>query len=86
LHLRKTTPETTANDAEKYIGRGKLAVVYGTPQSVDADGTVVLKYHYIRVFGRHQYNTNELEYSRLGQPVRAVGWNTIGAADLSKTP
>jgi hypothetical protein len=84
LHLRKSTQEATANDAEKYLGRGRLAVLYGMPQSVDPDGTVVLKYRYIRVFARNRYNTNELEYGRLGQPIRPVGWNTINVPDRSK--
>jgi hypothetical protein len=68
LHLRKTTQDATSYDAEKYLGRGKLAVLYGVPEAVDQDGTVVLKYRYLRVFGRGHYNTNELEYGRLGQP------------------
>jgi hypothetical protein len=85
LYLRKGTQDATGYDAEKYIGRGKLAIVYGTPQSVDADGTIVLRYHYIRVFGRDKFNTNELEYGRLGEPIHPVGWNTVKISANSQT-
>jgi hypothetical protein len=85
LHLLKTTQETTGYDADKFVGRGKLAIVYGTPLSVDADGTVVLHYHYIRVFGRDQFNTNELQYGRLGQPIYPAGWNSVKVTEISKS-
>jgi hypothetical protein len=85
LRLRKATLDASGYDAEKYTGRGKLAVLYGMPKSVDADGTVVLGYHYIRVFGRDQYNTNELEYGRLGTPIHPVSWNTIHGESYSAT-
>jgi hypothetical protein len=42
-------PDATENDAIKYATPGKLAIVYGTPESVDEDGTIVLRYHYIRI-------------------------------------
>jgi hypothetical protein len=84
LHLRKATQDATGYDAEKYIARGKLAIVYGTPLSVDPDGTIVLHYHYIRVFGRDKYNTNELQYGRLGQPIYPAGWNSVNVTDLPK--
>lgn len=86
LHLHKATQEASAYDAEKYLGRGRLAIVYGTPISVDPDGTVVLHYHYIRVFGRDKFNTNELQYGRLGQPIYPAGWNSVSVTEMPKKP
>ncbi len=86
LHLRKLNVDATSYDAEKYVGAGKLAVVYGVPEAVDADGTIVLKYRYLRMFGRSHYNTNELEYGRRGQPFHPAGWSTNDLAEKAKTP
>jgi len=86
LHLRKGIPDVTADDAEKYTGLGKLAIVYGVPESVDPDGTVVLKYHYVRTFTRGEYNTYELEYSRLGQPFRPGGWDDTRVSGPTNAP
>jgi hypothetical protein len=66
-------PDATEDEAMKYATPGKLAIVYGTPESIDADGTIVLRYHYIRIIGKGHYTDNELDYGRLGQqPFRPV--------------
>src|SRR5579872_2079748 len=46
--------DTTARDAAAYAAPGKLAIVYGVPQSVD-NGTVVLRYRYLRVVDNDHY-------------------------------
>jgi hypothetical protein len=86
LHLRKASADATAYDAERYAGRGKFAILYGVPESVDPDGTIVLKYRYMRVFGRGQYNTNELEYGRVGQPFHPAGWSAGKTGSDAKMP
>jgi hypothetical protein len=65
--MRKKDNDANAYDAEKFAHAGKLAIVYGTPESVMADGTVVLKYHYLRIFTRSQFITNHIDYGRLGE-------------------
>lgn len=57
--------EVEAGDAEKFAGPGKLAVFYGVPQSVDPDGTIVLKYHYVRLLPQKDYTTNGIDYGRV---------------------
>lgn len=74
-HMKKETIEATAYDAEKFAHPGKLAIVYGVPESVKDDGTIVLKYQYIRILGHHQFTTNDLNYGRLGEQAG----NIIGA-------
>jgi hypothetical protein len=74
LHLRRTLENASAGDAEAYTGPGRLAVFYGVPQSVDPDGTIVLRYRYMRVLGVSEYTTNEIEYGRLALPFHAAGY------------
>ena len=71
-HMDKTGKDATAESAEKYAGEGKLALVYGVPEKVDADGTVVLKYRYLRILGADQFSTNQFDYGRFGAPFRAI--------------
>jgi hypothetical protein len=73
-HLRKTDNEASAYDAEKFAHKGKLAILYGVPESVKPDGTIVLKYLYVRILGRAHFSTNEIDYGRLGEePYRPIG-------------
>jgi hypothetical protein len=65
--LRKKNNDGSAYDAEKFARQGKLAIVYGVPESVMPDGTVVLRYHYLRVIPRSQFVTNSVSYGRLGE-------------------
>jgi hypothetical protein len=64
--------EATYADAMKYAAPGSLAIVYGTPESLDENGTIVLRYHYIRVLGPAHFRENELDYGRKGEPYRAI--------------
>jgi hypothetical protein len=65
--MSKEVVEASAHDAEKFAHSGKLAIVYGVPESVKDDGTIVLKYQYIRILNRHHFTTNDLNYGRLGE-------------------
>jgi hypothetical protein len=71
-HMDKVGKDATAESAEKYAGQGKLAIVYGVPEKVDADGTVVLKYRYLRILGVDCFSTNKFDYGRFGEPFRAI--------------
>jgi hypothetical protein len=70
--LDKIGRAATAESAENYAAPGKLALVYGVPEKVDADGTVVLKYRYLRILGADQFSTNKFDYGRFGEPFRAI--------------
>ena len=69
-HLIKKDTDATAEKAEKFAGKGKLAIVYGVPKKIDDDGTIVLEYRYLRVFDRHEFTTNDVVYGRLGEAFR----------------
>jgi hypothetical protein len=79
--VHRTDPDAPLENAMKYATPGKLAIVYGTPESVDPDGTVVLKYHYIRILGPQHFSANELDYGRVGQPFKPV--ESAPTADVS---
>ena len=64
--------DASAEDALKYAEPGKLAIVYGTPEKVDDDGTIVLRYHYIRIFDPANFRENVLDYGRKGEPYHAI--------------
>lgn len=79
--MNKTVFDATAADAEKFAAPGDLVIFYGQPEKVDADGTVDMRYRYLRVIDRDHFNTNEFDYGRLGEP-----FYTIHPADKSKAP
>jgi hypothetical protein len=68
--LNRIVQDANAIDALKYAAPGKLALVYGTPESVDPDGTIVLRYHYIRIFDTDHFAANVLDYGRIGESFR----------------
>ena len=70
--MDKMSEESTANNAEKYAAPGNLAIVYGVPEKVEADGTIVMHYRYLRMIDHDHYNTNEFDYSRLGEPFHTL--------------
>ncbi len=70
--LDKKSDDSTAESAEKFASPGKLAIVYGVPERVDPDGTVVLHYKYIRIIDEDHFNTNEFDYGRLGEPFHSL--------------
>jgi hypothetical protein len=69
--LTRNDPEATSDDALKYAAPGKLAIVYGVPERLD-DGTVVLRYRYLRVLDPSHFTTNVYDYSRFGEPFRYI--------------
>lgn len=71
-HLNKTGDFATAESAQKYAGEGKMAIVYGLPERIDADGGVVLKYRYLRLLNSDEYSTNEFDYGRFGSPMHKI--------------
>ena len=62
--LRRVTPTATTADADKYAGPGKLAVVYGVPERVTDNGTIILKYRYLRVIETEDFDVSTLSYGR----------------------
>jgi hypothetical protein len=80
--MSRKAQDASADDAMKYAAPGKLAIVYGTPESVDEDGTIVLRYHYVRIFGPAQFRENELDYGRRSETYDA-NKATPGAATNS---
>lgn len=62
--LKKLGEEGSARNAEKYAGKGKLAIFYGVPESVDTNGTVVLRYRYLRILDADHFSTNRFDYGR----------------------
>jgi len=68
--VNRTRQDADDKDAMKYAAPGKLALVYGTTESIDPDGTIVLRYHYIRILDAAQFTANELDYGRLGETFR----------------
>jgi hypothetical protein len=69
-HLRRNSADASREDAASYAAPGNLAIVYGVPESVDDDGTIVLKYRYARILDSGHYATNGIDYGRLGEPGR----------------
>jgi hypothetical protein len=67
--LRRNDPEAGSAAAESYAGPGKLAIVYGVPEKVE-NGTVVLRYRFLRVVDADDYSTNKFDYGRFGEPFR----------------
>jgi hypothetical protein len=70
--MDRNDPDASSEDAMQYAAPGKLAIVYGTPESVDADGTIVLRYHYVRILGPAHFRAHELDYGRPGESYHAL--------------
>jgi hypothetical protein len=69
---RPNEPGAGIANVEKKLSVGNLAIVYGVPETV-ADGTIVLKYRYIRVLEPGDFSISEYDYGRFGTPVRYLG-------------
>jgi hypothetical protein len=67
-YVHQSDPEASVDDVSQFVEPGDLAIVYGTPESVDSDGTVVLHYHYARIVRPAHFTTGGLSYGRLGEP------------------
>ena len=70
--LRRNDPAAGKEEAESYASPGKLAIVYGVPEKVE-NGTVVLRYRFLRVVDAEDYSTNKFDYGRFGEPFRYIG-------------
>lgn len=66
--VRKVDMDATADDALNFASPGKLAIIYGIPTSVDTNGVIQLRYHYLHLINADQYSTYEFDYGRYGQP------------------
>jgi hypothetical protein len=73
--LSRNDPDASDEDAIKYAAPGNLAIVYGTPESVDDDGTIVLRYHYVRILCPAEFTTNVPDYGRVSEPFRLTDAN-----------
>ena len=79
--VEKTDSASTYEDAMKYAAPGKLAILYGTPLSVDDDGVIRMRYHYIRVLDRTEFSTDFITYGRTGkEPFKPVDSHRTGPA------
>jgi hypothetical protein len=75
--------DATSADAMQYARPGNVAVVYGTPESVDDDGTIVMHYRYVRVFDPTRFTGKYLDYGRIGEPYHAVDVTASGTAAVA---
>ncbi|MFN8626382.1 MAG: hypothetical protein U0587_10450 [Candidatus Binatia bacterium] len=64
--------DVTAEEAARYAPPGSMAIVYGTPEFIEADDIVRLRYHYIRVIGKEWYRMDVFEYGRA--PIKKIKW------------
>ncbi len=69
--LRRNDPMAGSDAAESFASPGKLAIVYGVPEKVE-DGTVVLRYRYLRVVDMDDYNIDRFDYGRFGEPFHPI--------------
>jgi hypothetical protein len=70
--LNRLIPEATADEAELFSAPDKVVVVYGIPQKVEADGTVVLSYRYLRVFKGKEVDARTVDFGSADEPFRYV--------------
>ncbi len=75
--------DASTGDAMQFAVPGSVAVIYGTPESVEEDGTIVMHYRYIRIYGPTHFTGKYLDYGRIGEPYRVVDATSPGTAALS---
>jgi len=75
--------DTTTEDAMQYASPGRVAVIYGTPESVDDDGTIVLHYRYVRVLGPSHFTGKDIDYGRKGESYHPVDSAAVGTASIA---
>jgi hypothetical protein len=78
--LDRIVSDSSGADAMKYALPGNVAVVYGTPESVDDDGTIVMHYRYVRIFGPEHFKGKYLDYGRIGESFHPVEITAPGTA------
>jgi hypothetical protein len=69
--LRRKEAGAGQEAAESFASPGKLAIVYGVPEKVE-NGTVVLRYRFLRVVDGDNYKTNIFDYGRFGEPFHYI--------------
>jgi hypothetical protein len=62
--------ESSADDVEWFAEPEKVAVVYGIPEKVEPDGTVVLKYRYLRIFKEKEVDARTVDFGGATDPFR----------------
>lgn len=70
--LNRLIPEATSDEAESLAAPDKVVVVYGIPEKVEADGTVVLSYRYLRVFKGNEVDARSVDFGSADEPFRYV--------------
>jgi len=67
--FRRNKPGAGLSAVERFASPGSLAIVYGVPEKVE-DGTVVLKYRFLRVIPPGDYSISQFDYGRFGERIR----------------
>jgi hypothetical protein len=69
-YMNRLIIDADGYEAEAFAGPEKVAVIYGTPEKVEADGTIVLKYRYLRIFNENQVDAHSADFGALTEPYR----------------
>jgi hypothetical protein len=81
--LDRKDADATSADAMKYASPGRLAIVYASPESVDDDGTIVMRYRYVRILGPAHFTRKDMDYGREGEPYHPVDVTAPGTASIA---
>jgi hypothetical protein len=81
--LDRKDANATSADARLYACPGSLAIVYGSPESVDENGTIVLHYRYVRILGPEHFTRRDTDFGRNGEPYRPLDSAPPGAVALA---
>ncbi len=81
--MDRKVADASSADALQYAVPGSVAVIYGTPETVDEDGTIIMHYRYIRIFGPTHFTGKYMDYGRVGEPYRVMDATAPGTASLS---
>jgi hypothetical protein len=80
--MDRRNADATSADAMQYASPGDVAIVYATPESVEDDGTIVMHYRYVRVFGPTHFTRRDMDYGRIGEPYHPVEATSPGTAAI----
>jgi hypothetical protein len=67
--FRRNGPDASLAAVETFAKPGSLAIVYGVPEKIE-DGTIILKYRFLRVIPPGSYSISQFDYGRFGEPIR----------------
>jgi hypothetical protein len=84
--MNRRNAESSSADALQYAKPGSVAVVYGSPESLDDNGTIVMHYRSVRIFGPEHFTAKDLDYGRIGEPYHPIEASTSGTAALTPSP